>query len=421
MTICNRDWHLNIANCCSFCDRDCRLVAVAAQSSTRSQRRRHRCQSPQSPADLDAFITRVVADQKAIGVTVGVMQDGKVIFNKGYGLANTSTQDAGHDRDAVRGWIGHQAVHLRGRAAAGTGRQAVVRRSRVALSRRLRSRQRDHAARSRQSRLGLSRLLSARLRRSADGEGDRRRDLLKTFTAQAARLRAGLALLVQQHRLPAARQLTALVEPQAVRTIAAGAHLHAARHDAHAVRTDARRAGPRRGLHADSVSVPPKSSIAEGRGWIGAAGGIWSTPEDLMKWDLALMDGKVLNAKSWKTMTTPRELKGGRSSAYGCGQQLRDRGPLLVLHARRRRQRLRRAQRDDSRDPIRGGRDGERRLVRRRARHDPGSRAREDDARRQRAEDRRPAGAGGRRSKCCGRSDPARSIERCSPTNTARS
>jgi hypothetical protein len=43
------------------------------------------------------------------------------------------------------------------------------------------------------------------------------------------------------------------------------------------------------------------------------------------------MDGKVLSAKSWKAMTTPRELSGGRSSAYGCGQQLRDRGQLLVL------------------------------------------------------------------------------------------
>ena len=76
---------------------------------------------------------------------------------------------------------------------------------------------------------------------------------------------------------------------------------------------------------------PSEVAIPEGRGWIGAAGGIWSTPEDLMKWDLALMDGKVVNAKSWKTMTTPRELKDGRSSAYGCGLQLRDRGPLLVL------------------------------------------------------------------------------------------
>ena len=51
-------------------------------------------------------------------------------------------------------------------------------------------------------------------------------------------------------------------------------------------------------------------SIPEGDGWIGAAGGIWSTPADLMTWDLALMDGKVLNATSWKTMTTPRRADG---------------------------------------------------------------------------------------------------------------
>jgi len=46
----------------------------------------------------------------------------------------------------------------------------------------------------------------------------------------------------------------------------------------------------------------------EGRGWIDAAGGLWSTPADLLAWDLALMDGKVLSPSSWKTMTTPRTL-----------------------------------------------------------------------------------------------------------------
>ena len=45
-----------------------------------------------APADLDAFIARTVADQRAIGVTVGVMQDGKVVFSKGYGLANISNK-----------------------------------------------------------------------------------------------------------------------------------------------------------------------------------------------------------------------------------------------------------------------------------------------------------------------------------------
>ena len=44
-----------------------------------------------SPADLDAFIAATVAAQRAIGVTVGVMRDGAVIFARGYGLANTAT------------------------------------------------------------------------------------------------------------------------------------------------------------------------------------------------------------------------------------------------------------------------------------------------------------------------------------------
>ena len=72
-------------------------------------------------------------------------------------------------------------------------------------------------------------------------------------------------------------------------------------------------------------------SIPEGTGWIGAAGGLWSTPRDLMTWELALMDGKVVSPESFLRMTTPRRLNDGRSSAYGCGLQIRDRGPLLVL------------------------------------------------------------------------------------------
>jgi CubicO group peptidase (beta-lactamase class C family) len=76
---------------------------------------------------------------------------------------------------------------------------------------------------------------------------------------------------------------------------------------------------------------PVEPSIPEGQGWIGAAGGIWSTPTDLLAWDLALMEGRVLSAASFKTMTTPRTLTDGRSSGYGCGQSIRDRGPVLVL------------------------------------------------------------------------------------------
>ena len=66
-------------------------------------------------------------------------------------------------------------------------------------------------------------------------------------------------------------------------------------------------------------------AIPEGEGWIGAAGGIWSTPSDLLRWDLALMDGKVLSPAGFATMSTPRRLSDGRSSGYGCGQSIEPR------------------------------------------------------------------------------------------------
>lgn len=75
----------------------------------------------------------------------------------------------------------------------------------------------------------------------------------------------------------------------------------------------------------------PRPAVPEGKGWLGAAGGLWSTPGDLLAWDLALMDGKVLSRPSWFAMSTPLRLTDGRSSGYGCGLGIRDRGPALVL------------------------------------------------------------------------------------------
>ena len=75
----------------------------------------------------------------------------------------------------------------------------------------------------------------------------------------------------------------------------------------------------------------PQPSQPEGKGWTGAAGAIWSTPSDLLAWDLALVTGKVLNAASYKMLTTPRHLKDGRSTGYGCGEDVNEQGPAIVL------------------------------------------------------------------------------------------
>jgi len=64
---------------------------------------------------------------------------------------------------------------------------------------------------------------------------------------------------------------------------------------------------------------PPEANMPEGKGWVGAAGGIYSTPTDLAKWDIALLNGKVVNRASWSLMTSRRRLQNGSLSNYGCG------------------------------------------------------------------------------------------------------
>ncbi|MBE3132235.1 MAG: serine hydrolase [Acidobacteria bacterium] len=76
---------------------------------------------------------------------------------------------------------------------------------------------------------------------------------------------------------------------------------------------------------------PPEIPTPEGQGWIGAAGGVYSTPSDLAAWDLALTGGKVLKPESYRLMTTPRKLADGSSAGYGCGLAVSTRNGTAVL------------------------------------------------------------------------------------------
>lgn len=63
----------------------------------------------------------------------------------------------------------------------------------------------------------------------------------------------------------------------------------------------------------------PTLATPEASGWTGAAGAIFSTPTDMLKWDLALLDRKILSPASFAMLTSPRILADGRSTGYGCG------------------------------------------------------------------------------------------------------
>jgi D-alanyl-D-alanine carboxypeptidase len=78
---------------------------------------------------------------------------------------------------------------------------------------------------------------------------------------------------------------------------------------------------------------PQEVADKEAPGWMLGAGGLISTPEDIAKWDIAMMNGKILSADSWDQMFTPRTLSTGEVSTYGLGQNVSIvNGNLMVSH-----------------------------------------------------------------------------------------
>lgn len=77
----------------------------------------------------------------------------------------------------------------------------------------------------------------------------------------------------------------------------------------------------------------PEAAPPEGAGWMLGSGDLWSTPSDLAKWDVALMDGKVLTPASRRLMTTARRLADGASTGYGGGLEIKTvRGGTVWTH-----------------------------------------------------------------------------------------
>jgi len=88
------------------------------------------------------------------------------------------------------------------------------------------------------------------------------------------------------------------------------------------------------GLAEGYISIAlgePEPAPREAEGWIHAAGGVYSTTRDLMRWNLALAGGELLSEESMKRLTTPRTLADGRSTDYGCGIGVRRMGGEIVL------------------------------------------------------------------------------------------
>ena len=78
---------------------------------------------------------------------------------------------------------------------------------------------------------------------------------------------------------------------------------------------------------------PLEPAEPEASGWLHAAGGMWASAPDLARWDLALMEGRILQPESFRVMATPRALTDGQTTGYGCGLNVRQiDGETVLTH-----------------------------------------------------------------------------------------
>ena len=91
--------------------------------------------------------------------------------------------------------------------------------------------------------------------------------------------------------------------------------------------------GKTKGLHVVCPWAAFEPAAPEADGWLYAAGGLWASAPDLARWDLALFEGRVLKPASYRLMTTPRALKNGHTTGYGCGLNVREiDGETVLAH-----------------------------------------------------------------------------------------
>jgi CubicO group peptidase (beta-lactamase class C family) len=78
---------------------------------------------------------------------------------------------------------------------------------------------------------------------------------------------------------------------------------------------------------------PLRVAAKEGRGWLFAAGALAMTASDLARWDIALIQRRVLNAVSYRDLETEIRLDSGVGSGYALGLDVvLESGRRLLMH-----------------------------------------------------------------------------------------
>src|SRR6266404_1485095 len=76
---------------------------------------------------------------------------------------------------------------------------------------------------------------------------------------------------------------------------------------------------------------PLRPAPKEGKGWLFAAGELAMTPQDLAKWDISIIDQKILKPESYRELGTEILLKNGLGTHYGLGIDVNSQASHRVL------------------------------------------------------------------------------------------
>src|SRR5258705_8604160 len=277
------------------------------------------------PAQLDSMIRRVVAEKHIVGLSVGVMQNGKVVLAKGYGVRDVSTRDP---------------VTPRTMFAIGSVTKQFTCSALLLLAEQRRLSLADPVSIYFPTLTPAKDITLLDLGGHLSGFRDYYpldfvdREMQKAATADQIITEYATRPLDFEPRSRYSYSNTGFlilgrvieqVSGQPFGTFLAPRIFTPLQLTRTAYEPAPNGADMARGYTSFALATPIAAE-AEATGWAGAAGAIWSTPTDLLTWDRALLDHRLISPASVATLTTPQRLTDGRSSGYGCGEAINDRG-----------------------------------------------------------------------------------------------
>jgi len=286
--------------------------------------------APIDTAQIDSIIRRHIADKKIIGVSVGIMQNGKRVFARGYGVADVASTRTVTPRTMF-------AIGSVTKQFTCTALLMLEEHGHLSLS--------DPVAKYFPQLTRANDITLLDLGGHLSGYRDYYpldyvdREMLQPASADTIIMRYATRPLDFEPRSRYSYSNTGfLILGRVVEKVSGepfgsflSAHVFT---PLHLMRT-AYEPSP----HTEDMAMgytsfalsPPVPAEPEAAGWAGAAGAIWSTPTDLLAWDLSLLDHTLITPQSYQTLVTPQRLSDGRTSGYGCGEAINDRGAALTF------------------------------------------------------------------------------------------